>query len=426
MHDIKTIRENPNLFQDCMGKRGVSVSVDEILSLDTLYRQHVTDLQNLQSKRNLLAKQYATLKKEGSNTESLTTESQILGEKITALESQSETVQKNLQSILENLPNIPSEDCPVGKDETQNVEIKRYGEPRVFDFEAKQHFELGESLGLMDFQTAAYLSGARFVVLKSQLALLERALGNFMLDIHTQEFGYEEINVPVLVQSPALYGVGHLPKFARDMFQTTSQHWLISTAEAALTNLVAQKIVQEESLPLRFTALTPCFRSEAGSAGRDTRGMIRQHQFSKVELVSVALPSQSISEHEYMTRAAETILERLELPYRRLLLCTGDMGFSSEKTYDLEVWLPGQKTYREISSCSRCHAFQARRMNARYKSKEDGKNHFLHTLNGSGLAVGRTLVAILENYQQEDGSIMVPEKLIPYMRGLKKITMSRA
>jgi len=316
---------------------------------------------------------------------------------------------------------LPLPDVPVGPDETGNVEVRRVGDPPRFDFEPKQHFEIGEALGLMDFETAAKLSGARFVVLKGALARLERAIASFMLDLHTTEFGYTEANPPLLVRDDAAFGTGNLPKFAEDLFHTTNGYWLIPTAEVSLTNFVREQIIDEAALPMRLTAWTPCFRSEAGAAGKDTRGMIRQHQFTKVELVSITTPEQSLAEHERMTACAEEVLKRLGLPYRTVLLCTGDMGFASQKTYDIEVWLPGQNTYREISSCSVCGDFQARRMNARYRPK-DGKPEYVHTLNGSGLAVGRTLIAILENYQQADGSVIIPEVLRPYMRGMERIT----
>jgi seryl-tRNA synthetase len=319
------------------------------------------------------------------------------------------------------IPNLPAADVPQGADENDNVEIKVWGEIPKFTFTPLSHDAIGAKLGLMDFEGAAKLSGARFVVLKGALARLERALAQFMLDFHTQENGYTEMATPVLVKEEALYGTGQLPKFAEDLFRTTGSHWLIPTAEVTLTNLVADSILDESQLPVRMTAQTACFRSEAGSAGRDTTGMIRQHQFQKVEMVSIAHPEQSAEEHERMTRGAETLLERLGLPYRRILLCTGDMGFSSNKTYDLEVWLPAQDRYREISSCSNCGDFQSRRMKARFKGAGDKNTRFVHTLNGSGLAVGRTLIAVLENYQQIDGSVMVPVALHPYMGGITVI-----
>ena len=323
--------------------------------------------------------------------------------------------------MLAPIPNLPAEDVPAGRDESANVELRRRGEPRAFNFPAKEHFELGEALRMMDFERAGKLSGARFVVLTSALARLERALASFMLDLHTGEFGYTEVDPPALVRDDALFGTGQLPKFGDDLFRTTDGLWLIPTAEVPLTNLVAGEIVEEERLPLRFTAMTWCFRAEAGAAGKDTRGMMRQHQFSKVELVSVATPEQSNDEHERMTACAEEVLRRLGLPYRVVVLCTGDMGFAARKTYDIEVWLPGQGRYREISSCSDCGDFQARRMNARCRKKGEKGTRFVHTLNGSGLAVGRTLIAVLENYQRADGSIEVPAALRPYMGGLEVI-----
>jgi seryl-tRNA synthetase len=339
---------------------------------------------------------------------------------IEALDAEGPRLDGLLRDTLAKIPNLLDAEVPDGKDEAQNKQEKLWGAPREFSFTPKQHFELGEALGLMDFAGAAKLAGSRFTVLKGALARLERALGQFMLDTHTSEFGYSETTVPLLVNDATMFGTGQLPKFAEDLFQTTDGRWLIPTAEVSLTNLAAGEILSATNLPLRFTALSSCFRSEAGSAGRDVRGMLRQHQFSKVELVSITTPEQSWEEHERMTRAAETVLERLGLPYRRMLLCAGDTGFSAAKTYDLEVWMPGQGTYREISSCSNTLAFQARRMNARYRAGE-AKPDFVHTLNGSGLAVGRALIAVMETYQNEDGSITVPEALRPYMGGLDKI-----
>jgi seryl-tRNA synthetase len=421
MHDIRFIRSTPEQFDAGLLRRGLNPQSEEILDLDVKLRQIQTDLQNLQTRRNAIAKEFGALKKTGGDTSSLTTENDHIKEKMTILEAEMMAFENELHSVLSYIPNLPAADCPDGKTEADNKEIRRHGTPREFDFTPKQHFEIGENLKMMDFERAAKMSGSRFVVLTGQLARLERAIAQFMLDTHTTKFGYTEAYVPLLVHDAAPYGVAHLPKFAEDMFKTTTGHWLTSTSEVTLTNLVANEILTEAELPLRFTAYSQCFRSEAGSAGKDTRGMIRQHQFSKVELVSITLPEQSVAEHERMTEAAETILKKLELPFRTLALCTGDMGFASEKTYDLEVWLPGQNAYREISSCSRCNDFQARRMNTRYKSKADGKNYFVHTLNGSGLAVGRTLVAILENYQQADGSVAVPDILLPYMGGVTVI-----
>lgn len=422
MHDIRFIRTHPDQFDAALARRGIEAKSVSVLELDTKLRQIQTDLQELQTRRNQIAKEFGMAKKNNLDTSDLTIENEVIKEKMTMFEAEMMVFEKELHFTLSHIPNLPTTDCPDGVDEESNIEIRRHGSPRNFSFKPKQHFELGENLKMMDFERAARMSGSRFVVLTSHLAHLERAIAQFMLDVHTTKFGYTEAHVPLLVHDAALFGVGHLPKFAEDMFKTTTDHWLISTAEVGLTNLVAGEILAEAELPLRFTAYTPCFRSEAGSAGKDTRGMIRQHQFTKVELVSIALPEQAVDEHERMLEAAETILKKLELSFRTLTLCTGDMGFSAEKTYDLEVWLPGQDAYREISSCSRCNDFQARRMNTRYKSKVDGKNHFVHTLNGSGLAVGRTMVAILENYQQEDGSIIVPDVLVPYMGGLQVIS----
>ena len=421
MHDIKFIRSSAEQFDAGLLRRGLNGQAKEILGLDVKLRQIQTDLQDLQTRRNAIAKEFGLLKKAGGDTSVLTTENEHIKEKMTILEAEMIAFENELHSVLSYIPNLPADDCPDGKDESENVEVRRHGTPREFDFTPKQHFEIGENLKMMDFERAAKMSGSRFVVLTGQLARLERAIAQFMLDTHTTKFGYTEAYVPLLVHDAAPYGVAHLPKFADDMFKTTTGHWLTSTSEVTLTNLVAGEILTEAELPLRFTAYSQCFRSEAGSAGKDTRGMIRQHQFSKVELVSITLPEQAVAEHERMTEAAETILKKLELPFRTLALCTGDMGFASEKTYDLEVWLPGQNAYREISSCSRCNDFQARRMNTRYKSKADGKNYFVHTLNGSGLAVGRTMVAILENYQQADGSVTVPNVLVPYMGGVTVI-----
>jgi seryl-tRNA synthetase len=343
-----------------------------------------------------------------------------LKEQMPALEERERALLAQLGARLAEIPNLPADDVPLGKDENDNVEVRRHGEPRVFDFTPLEHDILGEKLG-MDFETAAKLSGARFVVLRGALARLERALAQYMLDVQTRDHGFTECAVPYLVRADALFGTGQLPKFEEDMFKTTSDHYLISTAEISLTNMVRESITDSDELPMRLTAYTPCFRSEAGASGKDTRGMIRQHQFGKVEMVSITMPEQSNDEHERMVQCAEAILKNLELPFRTMLLCTGDMGFSARKTYDLEVWLPGQGKYREISSISNCGDFQARRMNARTKAKGEKNTRFVHTLNGSGLAVGRTLVAVLENYQNADGSIAVPEALEPYMGGVKRI-----
>lgn len=413
MHDIRFIRENPEQFDNLLKTRGLPPISDRIMQLDKQHRQILTDLQNYQSQRNTIAKEFGEAKRKGEPTDSIALESEKIKQHISILEETSKEEEQKLHGILASTPNLPASETPIGPDEYANVEVAKWGKPREFAFTPKQHYDLGESLGLMDFETAAKLSGARFVLLKGQLSKLERALAQFMLDIHCNEFGYTEITPPLLVNDAAMFGTGNLPKFGDDAFQTNHNHWLIPTSEVCLTNMVAGDILPQLQLPMRFTAYTPCFRAEAGAAGRDTRGMIRNHQFTKVELVSIATPEQSDAEHERMTSAAESILQKLNLPYRKMLLCSGDMGFSARKTYDLEVWLPGPQAYREISSCSNCGDFQARRMNTRYRD-EQGKPQFVHTLNGSGLAVGRTLIAVLENYQEEDGSITIPEALRPY------------
>ena len=423
MFDIKWIRENPETFDEGLRKRGLEPLAAKLIALDEERRRTLMALQEAQSRRNAASKEIGKAKaaRDEARAQALMNEVAALKDTIQQGEASAKDIEAKLNAELAQIPNLPLPDVPVGPDETANVEVRRVGTPPAFDFEPKQHFEIGEALGLMDFETAAKLSGARFVVLKGALARLERALAAFMLDLHTGEFGYTEASPPLLVRDEAAFGTGNLPKFAEDLFQTTNGYWLIPTAEVSLTNFVREQILDEAALPIRLTAWTPCFRSEAGAAGKDTRGMIRQHQFSKVELVSITSPEQSLAEHERMTACAEEVLKRLGLAYRTVLLCTGDMGFASQKTYDIEVWLPGQNTYREISSCSVCGDFQARRMNARYRPK-NGKPEFVHTLNGSGLAVGRTLIAVLENYQQPDGSVIVPEALRPYMRGLERIT----
>jgi seryl-tRNA synthetase len=420
MHDLKFIRENPAAFDEGMKKRGLAPQSPEILKLDEEKRARQKELEELLAKRNQFAKAIGQAKAKGEDTAAIMAESKALNDRVARLEAENSD-QGALGKLLSTLPNIPADDVPLGKDETGNVQVREHGSKPSLAFKPKEHFELGEKLGLMDFERAARMSGARFVVLKGQLARLERALAGFFLDIHTQHFGYTEVVPPLLVKDGAAFGTGQLPKFGEDLFKTTTGHWLIPTAEVPLTNLVNDEIVNEADLPLRFTAYTPCFRSEAGAAGRDTRGMIRQHQFSKVEMVSIAHPDQSGAEHERMTGCAEEILKRLGLHYRVMLLCTGDMGFSAKKTYDIEVWLPGQNAYREISSCSNCGDFQARRMKARFKPKEGKGTQFVHTLNGSGLPIGRTIVAILENCQQADGSIAIPEALQPYMGGVSVI-----
>lgn len=426
MLDLKLIRNQPELLDEALTRRGKSPVAATILEIDTKNRQLLTELQGLQSQRNQIAKLFGEAKRKGEDTTELAGRAEEIKSRISDLESLGQQFQAELIQELEAIPNIPAEDVPTGKDESGNVELRRFGTPKTFDFEVKSHFEIGEALSLMDFEVAAKISGARFVVLYQELARLERALAAFMLDIHTREFGYTEVSPPLLVNEKSVYGTGLLPKFKEDLFQTTTGYWMIPTAEVVLSNLVAESIQAIDALPLRYTAYTPCFRSEAGAAGRDTRGMIRQHQFGKVELVSVTRPEGSAVEHERMTAAAEEVLKRLELPYRVMVLCTGDMGFQSQKTYDIEVWLPSQNTYREISSCSNCGDFQARRMNARYRANASAENpkpapEFVHTLNGSGLAVGRTMVAILENYQQKDGSIAVPGVLRPYMGHIELI-----
>ena len=424
MHDIKLIRENPQAFDQALINRGKSPLSSDLLAIDERRRQHLTRLQDAQARQNAASKEIGKAKasKDEAKAQSLMTEVAELKAFIQAGEAEERTIEAELEAALAGIPNVPEADVPVGRDEHDNVEIRKVGTPRSFNYAPKQHFELGEALGMMDFETATKVSGARFVFLKGKLARLERALAQFMLDLHTEEHGYTEVNPPFLVKAESAYGTGNLPKFEEDLFRTTEGFYLIPTAEIPLTNIVREEILDEAKLPFRFTAWTPCFRSEAGSAGRDTRGMIRQHQFAKVEMVSVTTPDQSEAEHQRMTASAEDVLTRLGLPFRTIVLCTGDMGFSSRKTYDIEVWLPGQDTYREISSCSNCGDFQARRMNARYRPAEGKGTRFVHTLNGSGVAVGRCLIAVMENYQNEDGSITVPEVLRPYMGGLEVIS----
>ncbi|MBS0538552.1 MAG: serine--tRNA ligase [Proteobacteria bacterium] len=422
MHDIRFIRENPAAFDAGLKKRNLAPLSAEILAIDTRRRAAITESEQIQAKRKALSQQIGMAKRKGENADALMAEVAGLEESQKKGEALAAELDGELTRALEVLPNLPVDDVPNGVDETGNVEVRREGNQRNFSFKPKDHVELGEATGEMDFAAAGRMSGARFVVLKKHLARLERALAQFMLDLHTSdEGGYTEVNPPLLVRDNAVYGVGQLPKFAEDMFHTDNGFWLVPTAEVPLTNLVNDQVVDEKLLPLRYTAFTPCFRSEAGSAGKDTRGMIRQHQFPKVELVSITTPEQSDAEHQRMTARAEVVLKRLEIPFRTIVLCGGDMGFGSRKTFDIEVWLPGQNAYREISSCSNMGDFQARRMNARYKPKEGKGTRFLHTLNGSGLAVGRTLIAVLENYQNEDGSVTVPEVLRSYMGGLATI-----
>ena len=420
MHDLRLIRDNPEAFDRGLARRGLSPMSGEILGLDARRRSAQTALQEMQARRNEASKEIGKAKREGRDAQDLMAEVAGLKEGIQLTEEEERETGAALDALLASLPNIPADDVPDGPDESGNVELRRVGEPPRLN-QALEHFELGEKLGLMDFAAGAKLSGARFTVLRGRLARLERAIGQFMLDLHVNEHGYTEVMPPLMVRDEAAFGTGQLPKFAEDLFRTTTGHWLIPTAEVPLTNLVADRIIDLEDLPLRMAALTPCFRSEAGAAGKDTRGMIRQHQFWKVEMVSVTGPDQSNSEHERMTECAETVLKRLELPYRTIALCTGDMGFSASRTYDIEVWLPGQNAYREISSCSTCGDFQARRMKARCRPRGDKNTQFVHTLNGSGVAVGRCLIAVMENFQQPDGSIIVPEALRPYMGGLDRI-----
>ncbi len=417
MHDIRAIRADPAAFDAGLARRGLTAAASEILARDTERRAVLTALQEKQARRNLLSREVGQGKRSGADTSALEMESTTLRGDMESLEQRSSVLDAEIRGLLESLPNILDPDVPDGPDESANVVLKQHGEPRDLGFQPKQHFELGEALGMMDFATAAKLAGTRFVVLRGPLARLERALGQFMIDLHTREHGYTEMAVPSLVNDATLYGTGQLPKFSEDNFRTTDGRWLIPTAEVPLTNTVAGEIVAEKSLPMRLTALTDCYRSEAGSAGRDTRGMLRQHQFRKVEMVSIAHPDQSAEEHDRMTRCAERILTLLELPFRRVVLSSGDTGFSAAKTFDLEVWLPGQQAWREISSCSNCRDFQARRMNARFRAADGKTVAHVHTLNGSGIAVGRALIAVMENGQQADGSILVPEVLWPYMGG---------
>jgi seryl-tRNA synthetase len=504
MLDLKWIRENPKELDKGLARRGFALKAEDvptpyrglleksasavILALDEGRRANTTRLQEMQARRNAASKEIGKAKGKGGDpakAEALMAEVGALKEEIATGEERERQLDEQMKALLAGIPNMPMPDVPEGKDEHGNVEIRKWGTPRDFKkegFEPKQHFEIGEALGQMDFEAAAKISGARFTVLKDQLARLERALGQFMLDVQTGDHGYTEVSPPLLVKDDAVFGTAQLPKFAEDLFQgvrsltlaeqleienqtlrdiltdddllflnqadpviptseyestlvsvfaryksaalaapRSDKYWLIPTSEVPLTNLARESILTEADLPYRFTALTPCFRAEAGAAGKDTRGMIRQHQFYKVEMVSITAPEQSEAEHQRMTGCAEEILKRLELPYRTVVLCTGDTGFTARKTYDIEVWLPGQNAYREISSCSNCGDFQARRMNARYRPKEGKDIHFVHTLNGSGLAVGRALIAVIENYQQEDGSVRVPEVLRLYMGGLNTI-----
>ena len=458
MHDIRAIRDNPDAFDAALKRRGLAPESKRLIALDEKRRAKILELETAQARRNAASKEIGEAKRSKNEEKAagLFAEVSMLKDSIPKMEAEEKEASKALDEALAQIPNLPLPEVPDGKDERDNVEHHRFGAKREYAFTPKQHFELGEALGQMDFETAAKLSGARFVVLKKGLARLERALGQFFLDIHTSEpHNYTEVAPPLLVRDDVMFGTAQLPKFQNDQFvatttemytealrQTTEEFdrgelgdkrfdhrmgeilnrlWLIPTAEVSLTNLVRESIIDEAQLPMRLTACTPCFRAEAGAAGKDTRGMIRQHQFTKVELVSITTPEQSKDEHERMLACAEEVLRRLELHYRVMTLCTGDMGFASQKTYDIEVWLPGQNMYREISSCSVCGDFQARRMNARYRTKESRQVRHVHTLNGSGVAIGRALIAVLENYQNADGSITVPDALLPYMGGMKKI-----
>ncbi|GAA2822710.1 seryl-tRNA synthetase [Aminobacter aminovorans] len=431
MLDIKWIRENPETLIEALMKRSQSAdaaksTVEDLIAKDEARRAHVSKLQEAQERRNAASKEIGNAMRNGDSAlaEKLKAEVAEIKGFIQDGEGRERELDKALDAALAVIPNVPLEDVPVGKDETGNVVLRTVGKVLPRPNWVKEHFEIGEALGLMDFERAAKLSGARFTVLKGQLARLERALGQFMLDLHTSEHGYTEVQPPLLVRDEVLFGTNQLPKFEEDLFfvpHGESRLGLIPTAEVPLTNLVREEILAIEQLPLRMTALTPCFRSEAGSAGRDTRGMLRQHQFYKVELVSITDADSALAEHDRMTECAEEVLKRLGLPFRTMVLCTGDMGFGARKTHDIEVWLPGQNTYREISSCSVCGDFQARRMDARYRPKEEKGTRFVHTLNGSGVAVGRALIAVIENYQNEDGSVTIPEALLPYMGGLTKI-----
>ncbi len=417
MFDIRWIRDNPEAFDAGMARRGLEPQAARLISLDEARRAHVQKLQDAQARRNAASKEIGAAMGQGDATraEALKAEVGDLKGFIQTGEEEERKLTDALNEALSTLPNLPLADVPDGTGEDDNVEVRKVGEPKQYDFAPKHHFELGEALGLMDFEAAARMSGARFTVLKGPLARLERAFGQFMLDLQTGEHGYTEMNPPMLVRDEAMFGTGQLPKFADDLFHTTDGRWLIPTAEVPLTNMVREQILDPDQLPMRMTALTPCFRAEAGAAGRDTRGMIRQHQFPKVEMVSITAPDQSRAELDRMTGCAEEVLKRLGLPYRVMALCTGDMGFGAQMTFDIEVWLPGQNAYREISSCSVCGDFQARRMNARVRDEGGKGTQFVHTLNGSGLAVGRTLIAVMENYQQADGTIAVPDVLKPYM-----------
>lgn len=422
MYDIKWIRNNPTVFDAGLENRGMGAMSGKVLQMDEARRHHIQKVQDAQARRNAASKDIGKAKATGDEVkaQALIDEVAQLKSFLQTAEEEERRLNEELNVFLAQLPNAPLDDVPLGVDENDNVEVRQFGELREISG-AKEHFELGEALGLMDFEGAAKLAGSRFVVLKGQLARLERALGQFMLDLHTKEHGYMEMSPPLLVRDEIVFGTGQLPKFSDDLFRTSDGRWLIPTAEVPLTNLVRDMIISEAELPMRFCALTPCFRSEAGSAGRDTRGMLRQHQFNKVELVAISKPEDSLIENEYMVACAEEVLKRLKLPYRVVLLSTGDLGFSARYTFDIEAWLPGQGCYREISSCSVCGDFQARRMNARFRRQVDKRLDYVHTLNGSGVAVGRALIAVMENYQNGDGSVTIPDVLRPYMGGMERI-----
>jgi seryl-tRNA synthetase len=421
MHDIRWIREAPREFDAALARRGLSPASESILALDAQRRHVQTALQEMQARRNEASKEIGKKKRAGEDAEALMAEVAQLKDKLAASEEEERALGEKLEAALAGLPNALGPEVPDGPDESANELVRTHGREPQYNFEPKEHFELGEALGGLDFEAAAKLSGSRFVVIRAGLARLHRALAQFMLDLHTREHGYMEMQVPLLVRDRVLFGTGQLPKFGEDQFRTEDGFWLIPTAEVPLTNLAADSILDEADLPLRFTAHTPCFRSEAGAAGRDTRGMLRQHQFEKVELVSVVHPDRSAEEHERMTACAEEVLKRLDLHFRTVVLCSGDTGFAARKTYDIEVWLPGQGAYREISSCSNTWDFQARRMKARFRQDGEKGTRLVHTLNGSGVAVGRALIAVMETYQQADGTIRVPEALLPYMGGMETI-----
>lgn len=422
MHDIRRIREDPEAFDAGLARRGLTPQAARVVEIDEKMRAVMTRVQEAQGERNVRSKEIGAAKSKGEDAAPIIEAVGKLKKEIQEGEDEERALKAEIDDLLGALPNLLDDAVPDGADEDDNVELRQWGEPAVFEFEAKDHVALGDGLGGMDFEAAARMSGARFVVLTGPIARLERALGAFMLDLQTREFGYTEVSPPLLVRDDAMFGTSQLPKFGEDSFRTNNGYWLIPTAEVSLTNLVREQILAEADLPLRFAALTPCFRSEAGSAGKDTHGMIRQHQFTKVEMVAITAPEESAAEHERLTGCAEEVLKRLELPYRVVVLCAGDTGFGANKTYDIEVWLPGQGRYREISSCSLFGDFQARRMGARFRPEGEKGTRFAHTINGSGLAVGRTLVAVLENYQQADGSIAVPKALQPYMDGCEVIT----